>query len=101
MEVLAKLKRIDEQMEVAYKRQRQNYAMVSVSLQMFRQPSFYRIRWQQDYLLNLANNEGSFVSEYRVDPVGFDMLIHYLQPQLEVSSRYNNVYHFLFFILMN
>ena len=39
-----------------------------------RKSSLYRKRWDSDYLVNLAVNKGSFVSEYRLDPAGFDYL---------------------------
>jgi hypothetical protein len=43
----------------------------------------YRRRWDSDYLVTLALNEGSFKNEYHVTPEMFDLLITVLSPALE------------------
>ena len=58
---------------------------------MSRNLSLHRQRWQSDYLLNRASNEGSFVAEYRVDPRGFDELIEMLTPSLQVNQKFANI----------
>ena len=40
-----------------------------------RAPALFRKRWDSEYLLDLAQKEGSFVAEYRVDPAGFRELV--------------------------
>ena len=52
----------------------------------FRSPSFFRERWNCEYLRNLAINEGSFVDEYRLDPGGFDHLLQLLMPALATDQ---------------
>ncbi len=48
-----------------------------------RERKFLRRRWDSEYLLNLAEKEGSFVAEYRVDPKSFDILVGLLEPRLQ------------------
>jgi hypothetical protein len=51
-----------------------------------RSPSLFRQRWQSTYLRALAENENSFISEYRLSPRQFDVLVHMLQPALEINE---------------
>ena len=52
-----------------------------------RSGSLLRIRWQSEYLRNLAMREGSFITEYRLDPGGFDILCELLRDDLKVDQR--------------
>ena len=45
--------------------------LLLLKIKRFKSPSFYRERWNCEYLRNLAVQEGSFVAEYRLDPGGF------------------------------
>lgn len=54
-----------------------------------RNSSIFRKRWDSDYLLRLAVNEGSFLAEYRVDPRGFDILHELLGSTIDRSGRYS------------
>ena len=63
-------------------------------IKRFKSPSFYRERWNCEYLRNLAVQEGSFVAEYRLDPGGFDELVSILEPHLQVKSFFFTYYHF-------
>lgn len=45
-------------------------------------PAIYRNRWECEYLRNLAIQEGSFLSEYRLLPNEFDSLHQILLPFL-------------------
>lgn len=49
-------------------------------------PPIKRIRWNSQYLRNLAAQEGSFVVEYRVTPSQFDVLCDILEPHLCVNA---------------
>ncbi len=40
-----------------------------------RERKFLRRRWDSKYLIDLAQREGSFIAEYRVDPKGYDILV--------------------------
>jgi hypothetical protein len=53
--------------------------------------SMFRKRWDSDYLVDLAVNEGSFIAEYRVDPEGFDILHEMLYPMLDVESKMSDI----------
>lgn len=53
-----------------------------------RKPCLFRKRWDSEYLVNLAVNEGSFVSEYRLDPGGFDILNDLLGPMIACDPIY-------------
>jgi hypothetical protein len=48
----------------------------------YREPPIYRRRWDDAYLLNLANRESSFIAEYRLDPRAFFSLCDLLEPQM-------------------
>ncbi len=52
-----------------------------------RGPCLWRKRWDSDYLVNLAITEGTFVTEYRLDPRTFDMLLVYMEPYLKIDAR--------------
>ena len=39
-----------------------------------RNSALFRKYWDSSYLVDLAVNEGSFISEYRLDPGGFNLL---------------------------
>lgn len=62
-----------------------DYLMVQSQL-VQRESKFFRRRWDSDYLVDLAEKEGSFVSEYRVDPQGFDILVQLLEPALRRNT---------------
>ena len=49
--------------------------------------SFFRKRWDEEYLVRLAEQERSFVSEYRVCPRGFQLLIELLGPDLVIDTE--------------
>ena len=67
--------------------------LLLLKIKRFKSPSFYRERWNCEYLRNLAVQEGSFVAEYRLDPVGFDELVSILEPSLQV---YLILYSYIF-----
>ena len=67
--------------------------LLLLKIKRFKSPSFYRERWNSEYLRNLAVQEGSFVAEYRLDPVGFDELVSILEPSLQV---YLILYSYIF-----
>ena len=46
----------------------------------------FRKRWDSVYLRNLAIQENSFLAEYRVDPIGFDLLTNMLRDSLSVNE---------------
>ena len=46
----------------------------------------YRKRWDSDYLIRLAAREGSFLTEYRLDPASFD-------PHLDCATRRDESTH--------
>lgn len=56
-----------------------------MGLKRERASSLYRKRWDEDYLWNLAITEGSFVEEYRMLPLTFDLLHETIKGQLEVD----------------
>lgn len=47
-----------------------------------RVPRLFRKRWDSEYLLDLANKEGSFLAEYRLNPTSFHLLHDILEPAL-------------------
>lgn len=51
-----------------------------------RSSAFFRKRWDSEYLMNLAIQENTFVSEYRLDPGGFQILVDMLRPALDVNE---------------
>jgi hypothetical protein len=53
--------------------------------------SLFRKRWDSQYLRNLAENEGSFLAEYRVDPGGFDLLHEILESSIQRDDRYSAI----------
>ena len=55
-----------------------------------RNSALFRKRWDSSYLVNLAVNEGSFTSEYRLDPGGFDLLHQLLSSSLERDVSQSN-----------
>jgi AcrR family transcriptional regulator len=52
-----------------------------------RASALYRQRWNDEYLVNLAQHEGSFVAEYRVDAGGFDLLHELLGERLQKNEE--------------
>jgi hypothetical protein len=58
----------------------------AAAYKIYRNSPLYRKRWDSEYLLDVAKKEGSFISEYRVDPGGFDALIQLLEPVLEKNQ---------------
>lgn len=56
-----------------------------------RNSSLYRKRWDSQYLRNLAENEGSFLAEYRVDPGGFDLLHEILESSIQRDDRFSSI----------
>ena len=57
-----------------------------VGLKRMRSAPIYRQRWQESYLRNLAVRENSFLTEYRLNPSSFDLLVNMLEPALKVDS---------------
>ena len=53
----------------------------------------FRKRWDSEYLRNLAENEGSFLAEYRVDPGGFDLLHEILESSIQRDEKLCGVLH--------
>jgi hypothetical protein len=51
------------------------------------EPCLFRKRWYSEYLVDLAVKEGTFTTEYRVNPRGFDELLHFLTPSLTVIKN--------------
>lgn len=49
-------------------------------------PRLFRKRWDSEYLRDLSIQENSFVTEYRVDPGGFDILVDLLRESLTKNS---------------
>jgi hypothetical protein len=47
---------------------------------------FFRTRWREGYLRHLAEHENSFIAEYRLDPVSFDLLSEMIEPDLDVNA---------------
>ena len=62
-----------------------------VRLHRQRNSSLFRKRWDSSYLVNLAVNEGSFLSEYRVDPGGFDVLLKILGNSIQRSEKFSKL----------
>lgn len=63
------------------------YSVIGESLKQQRRSCLFRKRWDSEYLRELAINEKSFVSEYRLDPGGFDLLHDLLEGQLSVNEQ--------------
>ena len=57
----------------------------------FRSEKFLRTRWREGYLRDLAEKENSFISEYRLDPVSFDLLSDMLEPGILVDQDMANM----------
>lgn len=53
---------------------------------MERSPTLWRRRWDSKYLIDLAEEEESFLGEYRMDPKSFDVLVQVLGPSLDVNA---------------
>ena len=62
-----------------------------VRLHRQRNSSLFRKRWDSSYLINLAVNEGSFLSEYRVDPGGFDVLLNILGNSIQRNDKFSKL----------
>ena len=56
--------------------------MMGYQLFFSRDEPLYRRRWDSQYLLELAENEGSFVAEYRMQPSAFHCLCEMLRDSL-------------------
>ena len=56
-----------------------------------RSSPLFRKRWDSDYLLGLARNEGSFIAEYRVDPRGFGILHEILYESISRDAKYSSM----------
>jgi len=52
-----------------------------------RMEHIFRKRWDSDYLRDLAIREGTFLSEYRLDPSSFDLLLQMLSPRISVDEK--------------
>ena len=52
-----------------------------------RQPSFFRERWKEDYLRNLAQRENSFITEYRMNPSSFNILVEMLEASIAINRN--------------
>lgn len=89
MDVLSQLAYLDGEMEVINEEEDAIIpAIVSILPSVDRRSSLFRLRWNSEYLLNLANQEGSFIAEYRVDPAGFNILNDLLCESLSVNEKF-------------
>ena len=59
---------------------------VIYGLLIFRRSALYRRRWDETYLRCLAEEEGTFLAEYRLDPAGFDVLHELLHSRLQANE---------------
>ena len=66
-------------------------AATALSLNLFRDQALFRRRWNSSYLIDLAKRESSFVSEYRVDPGGFDVLVTLIEEILPMNWKMAHV----------
>lgn len=57
---------------------------------MKRGASLCRKRWDSEYLMDLAQREGTFVLEYRVTPHAFNLLVEMLTPYLQKKDEMAN-----------
>jgi hypothetical protein len=60
---------------------------IQYQLNVYRDAALFRKRWDSQYLINLAEHEGSFVSEYRIDPGGFDVLVNLVQEVMPCDKK--------------
>ena len=60
----------------------------ALTLQKERSSPLHRRRWESERLIDLAQREGSFVAEYRLDPRGFDMLLNLIRADLEKDTSF-------------
>ena len=56
-----------------------------------RDDKYFRTRWREGYCRDLAEKENSFIAEYRLDPVSFDLLSEMLAPDLGVNEVMANL----------
>jgi hypothetical protein len=56
-----------------------------------RDGKYLRTRWREGYCRDLAEKENSFIAEYRLDPVSFDLLSEMLAPDLGVNEVMANL----------
>lgn len=54
--------------------------------QRYHKPTSFRKRWDSEYLLSLAQEENSFVAEYRLSPKAFYQLYEMLGSSLDVNQ---------------
>jgi hypothetical protein len=54
---------------------------------LFRKPKLWRMRWNEDYFVQLAINESSFVAEYRMSFRAHKLLCDMLEGDLKVDQR--------------
>jgi hypothetical protein len=78
------------------KRKRRYLEDLFIITTMFDGPSYRdaklsRLRWNCDYLVDLAINEKTFVAEYRLDPRSFDLLGDILKDDLSVDDKMSAV----------
>jgi hypothetical protein len=78
--------RLTQVVEDVLREEEEVLSIVVSTFKRFKSPSFFRERWNSEYLRNLAICEGSFVDEYRLDPGGFDHLLQLLMPSLSVNE---------------
>jgi len=62
-------------------------AVVSTEMGLYREQALFRRRWDDTYLIGLAEREGSFVAEYRMDLRGFDILTQMLEEVMPVDNN--------------
>ena len=80
---------IDEEEDDEYEKKKKVIVFVAAAISCgykFHSPALFRKRWDSKYLLNLAINENSFISEYRLNPASFDLLHDILKDQLQVNE---------------
>ena len=56
-----------------------------------RDDKYFRTRWREGYCRDLAEKENSFIAEYRLDPVSFDLQSEMLAPDLGVNEAMANL----------
>ena len=56
-----------------------------------RDGKYSRTRWREGYCRDLAEKENSFIAEYRLDPVSFDLLSEITEPDLGVFEAMANL----------
>ena len=79
---------LDEDEEAEFEKKKKIIVFMAAAISCgykFHSPALFRKRWDSDYLINLAINENSFITEYRLNPSAFDLLHEILKGQLQVN----------------